>query len=147
MVPNEASNCVLFVYVLLCKAEYFIVLWNLQFRGMHYTWVDILYLVNSRGCFCPHTFFWTMDLVMLKLRIYGSAITLLTRTLLPLELLLEYRMELVTMEFLCIHSVFLTKIFCRGVAAFATDCPMIWCGGFTSCLLLVLLFINHKSET
>ena len=60
------------------------------------------------GCFCPWTF------------------------------RLEYRPEHVTFGLLCVIFKFPSRIFCRRVPGFATDCPCgVWCRGLTTCLLYV----------
>ena len=50
----------------------------------------------------------------------------------------EYRPEHVTFGLLCVIFKFPSRIFCRRVPGFATDCPCgVWCRGLTTCLLYV----------
>ena len=57
---------------------------------------------------------------------------------LPLDIPSEYRPEHVTFGLLCVIFKFPSRIFCRRVPGFATDCPCgVWCRGLTTCLLYV----------
>ena len=57
---------------------------------------------------------------------------------LPLDIPSEYWPEHVTFGLLCVIFKFPSKIFCRRVPGFATDCPCgVWCRGLTTCLLYV----------
>ena len=57
---------------------------------------------------------------------------------LPLDIPSEYRPEHVTFGLLCVRFKFPSRIFCRRVPGFATDCPCgVWCRGLTTCLLYV----------
>ena len=57
---------------------------------------------------------------------------------LPLDIPSEYRPEHVTFGLLCVIFKFPSRIFCRRVSGFATDCPCgVWCRGLTTCLLYV----------
>ena len=57
---------------------------------------------------------------------------------LPLDIPSEYRPEHVTLGLLCVIFKFPSRIFCRRVPGFATDCPCgVWCRGLTTCLLYV----------
>ena len=57
---------------------------------------------------------------------------------LPLDIPSEYRPEHVTFGLLCVIIKFPSRIFCRRVRGFATDCPCgVWCRGLTTCLLYV----------
>ena len=57
---------------------------------------------------------------------------------LPLDIPSEYRPEHVTFGLLCVIFKFLSRIFCRRVPGFATDCACgVWCRGLTTCLLYV----------
>ena len=57
---------------------------------------------------------------------------------LPLDILLEYWIEHVSFGLLYVMFTFPTRIFYRGVPAFATDCPCgVWCCGLTTCPLYV----------
>ena len=57
---------------------------------------------------------------------------------LPLDIPSEYRPEHVTFGLLCVIFKFPSRIFCRRVPGFATDCPCgVWCCGLTTCLLYV----------
>ena len=57
---------------------------------------------------------------------------------LPLDIPSEYRPEHVTFGLLCLIFKFPSRIFCRRVPGFATDCPCgVWCRGLTTCLLYV----------
>ena len=56
----------------------------------------------------------------------------------PLDFLLEYWIEHVTLGLLYVVFTFPSRIFYRGVPGFATDCPRgVWCRGLTTCLLYV----------
>ena len=60
------------------------------------------------------------------------------RMFLSLDLLSEYRIQNGAIGPLYVTSSNSTWIFCRGVSAFATDCPCdVWCRGLTTCLLHV----------
>ena len=49
-----------------------------------------------------------------------------------------YRPEHVNFGLLCVIFKFPSRIFCRRVPGFATDCPCgVWCRGLTTCLLYV----------
>ena len=57
---------------------------------------------------------------------------------LPLDIPSEYRPEHVTFGLLCVIFKFPSRIFCRRVPGFATDCPCgVWYRGLTTCLLYV----------
>ena len=57
---------------------------------------------------------------------------------LSLDIPSEYRPEYVTFGLLCVIFEFPSRIFCRRVPGFATDCPCgVWCHGLTTCLLYV----------
>ena len=57
---------------------------------------------------------------------------------LPLDIPSGYRPEHVTFGLLCVIFKFPSRIFCRRVPGFATDCPCgVWCRGLTTCLLYV----------
>ena len=57
---------------------------------------------------------------------------------LPLDIPSEYRPEHVTFGLLCVIFKFPSRIFCRRVPGFATDCPCgVWWCGLTTCLLYV----------
>ena len=57
---------------------------------------------------------------------------------LPLDIPSEYRPEHVTFGLLCVIFKFPSRIFCRRVPGFATDCHCgVWCRGLTTCLLYV----------
>ena len=57
---------------------------------------------------------------------------------LPLDIPSEYRPEHVTFGLLCVIFKFPSRIFCRRVPGFATDCPCgVWCRGLTTYLLYV----------
>ena len=57
---------------------------------------------------------------------------------LPLDIPSEYRPEHVTFGLFCVIFKFPSRIFCRRVPGFATDCPCgVWCRGLTTCLLYV----------
>ena len=57
---------------------------------------------------------------------------------LPLDIPSEYRPEHVTFGLVCVIFKFPSRIFCRRVPGFATDCPCgVWCRGLTTCLLYV----------
>ena len=57
---------------------------------------------------------------------------------LPLDLLAEYRFNMVSSDPCMSHLAIPTWIFCREVSGFATDCPCgVWCHGLTRCLLHV----------
>ena len=57
---------------------------------------------------------------------------------LPLDIPSEYRPEHVTFGLLCVTFKFPSRLFCRRVPGFATDCPCgVWCRGLTTCLLYV----------
>ena len=57
---------------------------------------------------------------------------------LPLDIPSEYRPEHVTFGLPCVIFKFPSRIFCRRVPGFATDCPCgVWCRGLTTCLLYV----------
>ena len=87
--------------------------------------------------------FKTMDLCFLKLGIFGSAIAHLPGMFLPLNLLIEYWFEHVTMGF-HVKFIFSTMIFCRGVPGFVTDSPCgVCCHGTTTCLLYVSLLFGR----
>ena len=56
----------------------------------------------------------------------------------PLDILLEYCIEHVTVGLFYVMFTFPTRIFYRGVPGFATDCPYgVWCRGLTICLQYV----------
>ena len=58
--------------------------------------------------------------------------------ILPLDLLIEYWTEHVTIGPLYLKFVFSTRIFYRGVPGIAKDCPCgVWCHGLATCLLYV----------
>ena len=60
------------------------------------------------------------------------------RMFLSLDLLSEYRIQHGAIGPLYVTSIYSIWIFCRGVSAFATDCPCdIWCRWLTTCLLHV----------
>ena len=60
------------------------------------------------------------------------------RMFLSLDLLSEYRIQCGAIGPLYVTSSYSTRIFCRGVSGFATDCPCdVWCHGLTTCLLHV----------
>ena len=60
------------------------------------------------------------------------------RMFLSLDLLWEYRIQHGANGPFCVTSSYSTRIFCRGVSCFATDCPCgVWCRGLTTCLLHV----------
>ena len=64
----------------------------------------------------------------------------------PLDILLEYWIEHITVGLLYVMFTFPSRIFYRGVPGFATDCPCgVWCHGLTTCLLYVglLIFISQ----
>ena len=57
---------------------------------------------------------------------------------LSLDLLSEYLIHHSTIGLLYVTSIYSTRIFCRGVSGFATDCACrVWCRVLTSCLLFV----------
>ena len=57
---------------------------------------------------------------------------------LPLDIPSQYWPEHVTFGLLCVRFKFPSRIFCRRVPGFATDCPCgVWCRGLTTCLLYV----------
>ena len=69
---------------------------------------------------------------------------------LPLDILLEYWIEHVSFELLYAMFTFSTRIFCRGVPGFATDCPCgVRCRGLTTCHLtqgktiFFVLIVSH----
>ena len=56
----------------------------------------------------------------------------------PLDILLEYWIEHVTIGLLYVMFTFPIRIFYRVVPGFVTDCPCgVWCRGLTTCLLYV----------
>ena len=57
---------------------------------------------------------------------------------LSLDLLSEYRIQHGTIGSLYVTSSYSTRIFCRIISGFATDCPCgVWCRRLTTCLLHV----------
>ena len=60
------------------------------------------------------------------------------RMFLSLDLLSEYRIQHGANGPLYVTSSYSTRIFCRRVSGYATDCPCgVWCRGLTTCLLHV----------
>ena len=58
------------------------------------------------------------------------------RMFLPLDRLSIYGIQHITIGPLYVTSRYWTRILCRGVSGFATDCPCgVWCCGLTTCLL------------
>ena len=54
---------------------------------------------------------------------------------LPLDILLEYWIEHVSVGLFYVMFTFPSRIFYRGVPGFATDCPCgVWCCGLTTYL-------------
>ena len=66
---------------------------------------------------------------------------------LPLDIPSEYRPEHVTFGLLCVIFKFPSRIFCRRVPGFATDCPCgVWCRGLTTWyfVFLYLIFLSQQ---
>ena len=64
--------------------------------------------------------------------------------LLPLDISLQYWSEQVIFRLLYVMLTFPTRIFYRGVADFATDCPCrVWCHGLTNYPLYVGPFFRN----
>ena len=67
-----------------------------------------------------------------------GSVTLPPRMFLPLDFLLDYRIDGGSIGLLYVTSIYSTGIFYRGVSGFVTDCPCgVWCRGLITCLLYV----------
>ena len=79
---------------------------------------------------------WTTDLGFLELGNFDSAIAYLPGCFIPLDNILEYCVEHVTIGLLYVKFIFSTRILYRGILGFATVCSCgVWHRGLTTCLL------------
>ena len=106
-------------------------------------WERAVPLLNATCCFI-----WFQPFVS-----YSMVMRLILGCLWPLVSVLNYILTLGILRsvifhlpgcfcpwtfFLCVTSIYWTRIFYRGVSGFATDCPCgVWCRGLTTCLLYV----------
>ena len=134
----------LIVLLLILSTAYYVTLSSLWDCHDYQFWIcnirAILFrhLSTFSGCFCPGTLFLNRGFCFLKLSVSDSEITHLPGMFLPLNLL-EYCIEPVTIEFVCMKYIFPIRKFDRAVLIFASYCPcgagLWWYCGLTICLL------------
>ena len=128
---------VLVLSVIRCSCYYFLdrIIFH---HDVHHDICDYNWDVNG------HYLLFELHFRLSYLSTSGSANALLPGCFHPsVGILLENLIEHVTFGLLYIMFTFLTRIFYRGVAGMAPDCPCgVWCRRLTTCLLYVFTFLE-----
>ena len=101
-------------------------------------------MINSviLGCLWPLVFVLNN---ILTLGIWRSAISHLPGCFAPEPFFFRISDPLWCIGPLYVTSSYSTRIFCRGVSGFATDCPCgVWCRGLATCLLYVCPLFGNR---